>query len=538
MNKSLRILVAQINQTVGAIFENTQKIKEIIERHQHSHDVILFPELAITGYPPEDLLFRETFSSRVNQALEEIQKTVTTTCQVIVGHPSFENGKHYNSASIFSHHQRLAIYHKQCLPNYGVFDEMRYFSRGHEPCLITIGNYRCGICICEDLWHEGPVETLVENGATLLFCLNASPFEIEKPNFRETLLKRKASLGISIVYANLTGGQDELLFDGQSMAVDKKGELKMRAPLFEESFETVLFDGETVQGTITPLPDRLPLLYQALTTGIKDYVQKNRFKGVLIGLSGGIDSALTLALAVDALGASLVRAVMMPSPYTASMSIEDAKKEAQLLGVQYDEIPIDTAMTVIETSLRDIFRNAPKDVTEENIQARLRGLFLMALSNKTGYMVLATGNKSEMATGYATLYGDMAGGFAPLKDVLKGDVYALSRFKNETSPVIPERVLTRAPSAELRENQCDQDSLPDYEILDQIISLYMEKNLDSQAIIELGFLKEDVTKVISLILKNEYKRRQSAPGIKLGTRAFGRDWRFPITSRYEDPCKK
>ena len=524
--------MAQINPTVGAITANTAKIIDIIQRHQHDHALIVFPELALTGYPLEDLLFRDELFDQVEQALLTIQ-AITTHCHVIVGHPYRAEGNHFNSASILAQGKCIAIYHKQHLPNYGVFDEARYFTKGPStPCLLTINNYRLGLCICEDIWQPGPVDQLLAAETDVLICINASPFDSIKYGIRESLLRNHAKRGLAVVYVNQVGGQDELVFDGQSLAIDRAGNVCARAPAFAEQLQTIQFTEKQLQGDVIPLLPKEALIYQALMCGLHDYVEKNNFPGVIVGLSGGIDSALTLALAVDALGASRVHAVMMPSRYTASMSNTDAKEQAETMQVQYTTLPIEPAFNTLLETLAPCFKGYAPDVTEENLQARIRGLLLMALSNKKGSMLLTTGNKSETAVGYCTLYGDMAGGFAVLKDVLKTEVYALARYRNSISQVIPERVLTRAPSAELASNQTDQDSLPDYAILDAIISGYMEDNLPIDEIIKRGYKKEVVLKVIQMIKHNEYKRRQSPPGIKITTCAFGRDWRYPITSGF------
>ncbi|WED41943.1 NAD+ synthase [Legionella cardiaca] len=532
MSQSLQILLAQINPTVGAIQANSEKICTVIKQHQNQHDVILFPELAVAGYPPEDLLLRKDFHEQIEKALQAI-KNITTRCHVIVGHPSLEEEECFNSASVFFNGERIALYHKQHLPNYGVFDEQRYFTSGEaKPCILSIKGYQFGLCICEDIWHKGPIEQLLQTGISGAFCINASPFDYEKQQLREALLRDYAAQGLAMIYVNQVGGQDELLFDGQSMAFDAQGVLRARAPAFQEILQTITFKQNDIIGEITPLLPHEKLIYEALVCGTHDYVEKNGFPGVLLGLSGGIDSALTLAVAVDALGASRVHAVLMPSRYTADMSLEDAYKQLEALGVESTTMSIEPTLHGFLETLAPSFVNFKPDTTEENIQARIRGVLLMALSNKTGKMVLTTSNKSETAVGYATLYGDMAGGFAVLKDVLKTQVYALARYRNSLSPVIPERVLTRAPSAELAENQTDQDSLPEYVVLDAIIQAYMEHNISAAEIIAAGYAAADVNKVIRLIKRNEYKRRQAAPGIKISPRAFGRDWRLPITSGF------
>ena len=532
MRKTLTMLMAQINPTVGAIEENAEKIMAIIRMHQSLHDLIIFPELALTGYPPEDLLLRNELFTRVEQALANI-RAITKDCHVIIGHPVRENALCYNAASVVYQGECIALYYKQHLPNYGVFDEARYFTKGPaKPCLFTIKGYLAGLCNCEDIWQPGPVDQLVAAGAEIMVCINASPFDENKYEQREALLREHALRGLAIVYVNQMGGQDELVFDGQSLALDRTGTVCARAPAFTTHLHTVTLLNQQMKGEITPLLKKEALIYQALVCGLRDYVEKNHFPGVLLGLSGGIDSALTLAIAVDALGAARVHAVMLPSRYTANISSEDANEQLRILNVQHTTLSIEPAFDTLMKTLAPSFINRTPDTTEENLQARIRGILLMALSNKTGNMVLTTSNKSETAVGYATLYGDMCGGFAVLKDVLKTTVYALALFRNSISAVIPERVIQRPPSAELAHNQTDQDSLPDYAILDAIICAYMNERLSSDAIIARGYPEEDVLRTIQLIKRNEYKRRQAAPGVKITTCAFGRDWRYPITSGF------
>ncbi len=532
MQQSLTLLMAQINPTVGAIEANAEKIIHIIRTHQNTHDLILFPELALTGYPPEDLLFRPELFTRVERALERIAAT-TQNCHVIVGHPQRENTLCFNAASIMNSGIQKAIYYKQRLPNYNVFDEARYFTQGEPtPCLLTIKGYQLGLCICEDLWQPGPVEQLIAAGVDVMLCINASPFDYDKYANRESLAMMHAQQGMSVVYVNQTGGQDELVFDGQSFVLDSDGKIRARAPAFTEHLQTVTFHGKKINSSITPLLEKNALIYQALVCGLQDYVEKNAFPGVLIGLSGGIDSALTMAIAVDALGASRVHAVMMPSRYTANISMSDAQQQLQTQGVPHSTLPIEPTFASFEATLAPVFNGMAPDITEENLQARIRGVLLMALSNKKGYMVLTTSNKSETAVGYSTLYGDMCGGFSVLKDVLKTTVYALAHYRNSIGPTIPERVIMRAPTAELALNQTDQDSLPDYATLDAIIIHYMVDHLSVSEIVQRGYQQNDVNRVIKLIIRNEYKRRQAAPGVKISMCAFGRDWRYPITSGF------
>jgi len=534
MTQKISLLMAQINPIVGGISANLKKILEIIQSNQERYDIIVFPELAITGYPPEDLLFRNEFYEQTENALTLIRKE-TQHCHVVIGHPTRDKEHRYNSASVFFQGNRIALYHKQCLPNYGVFDEIRYFSPGKPTaCVFPIKNINFGLCICEDIWHPEPVEQLVSAGTEVLLCINASPFDLNKHQQRENLIANHAQRGLIVVYVNQVGGQDELIFDGQSFVFDQQKKLKVRAPAFVEHLEPVIITNFDVKGQIAPPLENHAMIYKALCCGLRDYVEKNGFPGVLLGLSGGVDSALTLAIAVDALGASRVHAVMMPSRYTASMSNEDAQLELDALQVKSLTLSIEPAFNTLLETLSPALAGKPFDTTEENLQARIRGILLMALSNKLGYMVLTTSNKSETAVGYSTLYGDMAGGFSVLKDILKTTVYELARYRNSLSKVIPERVLTRPPSAELAPNQTDQDSLPDYAILDAIITAYMEKNASADEIIQLGYKASDVNRIMKLIAKNEYKRRQSAPGIKITSRLFGRDWRYPITCGFSN----
>lgn len=529
MHTKLFILMAQTNPTVGDVKSNAQHIIQIIKDHQATHDLIVFPELALTGYPPEDLLLRNELHALSTYYLTEIQAAVAD-CHVLIGHPTLREGDCYNSLSLIHQGNVLKHYDKQCLPNYGVFDEHRYFKPGAKnPLVFELKHNKIGVCICEDLWQPGPVEDLIQQGVSTIIALNASPFDYTKYTLREDLLKNYARFGVGFIYVNQTGGQDELVFDGQSFAMDRSGTICARAPAFEETGSTVELDGHQLKGIITPLLSREALIYKALVCGLHDYVQKNHFPGIVLGLSGGIDSALSLAIAVDALGAQRVHALMMPSRYSAQMSHDDARIQLETLKVSSDTLSIEPTFQTLLSTLAPLFKGLAEDLTEENLQARIRGILLMALSNKTGKMVLTTSNKSETAVGYATLYGDMCGGFSVLKDVLKTEVYALAKYRNSINEVIPTRVLTRAPSAELRANQTDQDSLPDYAILDAIITDYMQNNLSAAEIIQRGFDEEEVNRVITLIGRNEYKRRQAAPGVKISPMAFGKDWRYPLT---------
>nr|VFJ49277.1 MAG: NAD+ synthase (glutamine-hydrolysing) [Candidatus Kentron sp. FW] len=555
---SLRVAIAQINLTVGDIRGNAKKVMEYTQkaRDDLKADVVLFPELTLTGYPPEDLLLRADLYQRVEQSLEEITET-SRGIDVVMGYPYLAyNDKIYNACAYLQNGILAGRYFKQELPNYGVFDEKRYFSPGQGAALAPIKGVKAAFTICEDIWFPGPMRVAAEIGkARIMFNINASPYHAGKIHEREALLAQRAKEGnMPIVYVNLVGGQDELVFDGHSLVVDAKGKTVFRAPDFQSGLFLVEFDTAPQVKPRRPAP-LLPLtpleesIYQALVTGVRDYVEKNHFRGAVIGLSGGIDSALTLAIAVDALGPDRVEAVLMPSRYTADMSIEDATLEAETLGVTHHIVPIEPVFSAFLDSLGEVFAGTEADVTEENIQARCRGVILMAISNKTGKMVLTTGNKSEMAVGYATLYGDMAGGFAPLKDVAKEQVYQLAGWRNRKwrheqgesasesglSPdLIPQRVLTRPPSAELAPDQKDEDSLPPYPILDAILERYVEYDHSPEEIIADGFDPETVARVSKMVLRNEYKRRQAAPGVRITQRAFGRDRRYPITSGYGD----
>ena len=530
----LKIAIAQINATVGDLAGNAARILDFAERaQQEGADLLLTPELALSGYPPEDLLLRNDFYAACAGELNSLASRLPGI-SVLVGHPEKRAGKCYNAATLLSGGERRGTYHKQRLPSYEVFDEERYFESGSGPCVLTINGVRCGINICADVWEAGAADRARAAGAEILLVLNASPYHIGKRERRTAVLRaRVASTGLPVVYANLAGGQDELVFDGGSFALDSRGELCRQLPQFAEDLGLVEFaDGDLIAGEIAEAPCREAEVYQALVLGVRDYLGKNGFPGAIIGLSGGIDSALTLCIAVDALGADKVRAVMMPSPYTAELSLSESREMVRLLGVRYDEIPIEAAMTTFAALLEAQFAGLAADTTEENLQARIRGTILMALSNKTGSLVLTTGNKSEMAVGYCTLYGDMAGGFAVIKDIVKTLVYRLACWRNTRSYVIPEKIITRPPSAELKPGQTDQDSLPPYAILDDIVEAYMVKELSPREIIAQGHSPADVRRVVHLLKISEYKRRQAPVGIRVTQRGFGKDWRYPITSKY------
>ncbi len=542
MGPRLRIALGQLNLLVGDVAGNAAKMIAAAQRARDElrADVIVFPELAITGYPPEDLLLRPDLSVRVELALGEMLKGISGI-DVIVGYPKRQYGKLFNAASLLRGRRVAATYFKHCLPNYGVFDEKRYFAEGVDPCVLDIRGIPVGVTICEDVWDRGPVEQAVNAGARLMINLNASPFHKNKGRERfDAVARRARGNGVPIVYLNLVGGQDELVFDGDSFVVDGRGEVTQRAPAFVEGLYPVEIDTDSltpVPGQIMPELSEEESVYSALVLGVRDYIGKNGFAGTVIGLSGGIDSALTLCIAVDAIGASRVEAVMMPSPYTAPMSIEDARVQALTLGVKYSFIPIDHLFEAFLGALKEEFRGKKPDTTEENIQARIRGMLLMAISNKTGKIVLTTGNKSEMAVGYATLYGDMAGGFAAIKDVPKTLVYRLAEYRNKIKPVIPRRVFERPPSAELAPDQKDTDSLPPYPMLDPILERYVELDQSAEDIVAAGFDEAIVRRVLRMVDRNEYKRRQAAPGVRITPRAFGRDRRYPITSGYRTEAK-
>jgi NAD+ synthase (glutamine-hydrolysing) len=532
----LRVALAQMDLLVGDIEGNAAKVLRAANdaRDRLQADIIVFPELTLCGYPPEDLLLRPGFQDRVAKALVRLEREL---CGIYaaVGYPARAMGGLYNAAVLLGEKRRLGVYFKQHLPNYSVFDEKRYFQSGREPCVVNVKNVPIALTICEDLWHPGPMQQAHEAGARLMLNLNASPYHMRKGDEREAVLRmRVAEAAMPVVYVNLVGGQDELVFDGGSVVVDAQGQTVFRMVSFCEEMRVVDFTvGQAgvvpeTHAVVSHLPDEASV-YRAIVLGVRDYIEKNRFEGAVIGLSGGVDSALTLAIAVDAIGAQRVEAVMMPSRYTAAMSLEDARAEAEALGVHYRELSIEPAFESFLATLCEEFAGLPVDVTEENIQARCRGVLLMAISNKKRKIVLTTGNKSEMAVGYATLYGDMAGGFAPIKDVPKTLVYRLARYRNALAPVIPERVLERAPSAELAPDQKDEDSLPPYAVLDGILERYIEKDEEPDDIVAAGFDAATVQRVVQLVNRNEYKRRQAPPGVRVTRRAFGRDRRYPIT---------
>lgn len=530
----MKLAIAQINCTVGDLAGNSAKIIDCASRATAAGaSLVITPELALSGYPPEDLLLREDFNKACENALLELATTVSGIT-LLVGHPTVKNGLCYNAASILQDGAILATYHKHILPNHSVFDEVRYFSAGLDPLVFTHHGVRFGVLICADVWESAPAALARNAGAEVLLVLNASPFHIDKqPARHETARARVSETGLPVIYTNMVGGQDELVFDGSSFVLDSKGTLTRQLCAFDEVLAIVeLENGDPVVGEIKPALGLEASVYQALSHGLYDYIHKNGFPGVVLGLSGGIDSALTLAIAIDALGAERVKVVMMPSEFTADISISDAEAMARGVGVNYHELPINELYEHFCQVLAPDFSGLPFDATEENLQARIRGMLLMALSNKFGSIVLTTGNKSEMAVGYSTLYGDMAGGFSLLKDVPKTLVYKLARYRNVISPIIPERIISRPPSAELRPDQTDQDSLPPYAILDAIMEAYVEDDSSPADIISMGFSAQDVKRVVGLIDRNEYKRRQAPVGVRITHRGFGKDRRYPITSKF------
>lgn len=536
--ETVTFALAQSHFLVGDITANAEKMRALaLQAREQGADVIIFPELALLGYPPQDLLLRPSLSGRIKSALSTLSDIDDIV--MIVGYPHVDHHGTFNSAAILHNGHQKGFYHKQILPNYGVFDERRYFDKGRNQVLFDYKGITIGLLICEDLWEKGPIAELKKQGADLIISLNASPFEIEKQDNRKTMLaKRSRENNLPIVYVNAVGGQDDLVFDGGSMAVQADGSVAHEAPRFMNQLLLATLDVKTAKfnsQTKAPLTlSRESEMYQALVVGLRDYVNHSGFTGIILGLSGGIDSALTLCIAVDALGADKVYAVMMPYEYTSQISLEDAQAQARRLNVSYTVCPIFDAVEGIRHTLAPLFNKSPADTTEENIQARARGVVLMALSNKFGHLVITTGNKSELAVGYSTLYGDMAGGFDVLKDVYKSQVYKLASYRNrlEDTPVIPERVITRPPSAELRPDQKDQDSLPNYDVLDGILMSYIDEDMGYQDIINKGFEAELVAKVIQMVDNSEYKRLQAPIGTKISHKAFGRERRYPLVNKW------
>lgn len=537
--KSFKIAIAQFSPHVGNLDANTQKMIDLANQAKKDKaDLIIFPELSTLGYPAEDLLIRPSLVKRTKAAFEKLTE-VKDIVMVFGFVNQTEDGQRYNSAAVMKDGEVLGVYNKQVLPNYGVFDEKRYFGEGHQHLVFEYLGHKFGVLICEDVWSLATVQQLAKLNIDTALVLNASPYEVGKPQHRiETMAALVKQLNINLVYCNQVGGQDDLIFDGTSFVLNKSGEMALQAPTFQENLAIAEFNAEQLQfskGAIAPALDTMAEIYQSLVMATRDYVQRSGFPGVILGLSGGIDSALTLAIAVDALGADKVQAVMMPYTYTAQISVEDAAAQAKNMGVTFGIAEINPVVSGFMQVLFPFFGNAPVDATEENLQARSRGTLLMALSNKFGNLVLATGNKSELAVGYCTLYGDMVGGYAVLKDVYKTIVFELAKYRNSISetPVIPERVITRPPSAELRPDQVDQDSLPAYDILDAILYSYIEEDMSQDDIIAKGFDAEVVKKVIRLVDINEYKRRQGAIGPRISSRSYGRERRYPIVNGWK-----
>ena len=544
LNRSgrLRCVMAQLNMIVGDVEGNTSRIIHAANqaRDESRADVVMLPELAVSGYPPEDLLFHSGMRTQVARSIARLQSEVRGIT-LIAGYPEYEGKLIFNSAIVIRDGAVLANHRKASLPNYRVFDEKRYFTPGTLPTVVDLNGVKAAILVCEDVWASEPAARAREAGARVLLVINASPYEVNKQTQRERDVGRVRvnETGIPLVFVNLIGGQDELVFDGNSFVMDAQGAVTTRAPAFTEGLYEVDLAVDAagavrpLPGAIVPLQGQEESVYGALVQGTRDYVDKHRFPGVVLGLSGGVDSALTLCIAVDALGADRVHSVAMPSRYTSQMSRDDAALQARLLNVKHSEISIEGMFEATLAALRDEFAGRPPDTAEENIQSRCRGVLLMGISNKTGRMLLTTGNKSEMAVGYATLYGDMAGGFAPIKDCSKLLVYRLCAWRNAQSPMIPGRVIERPPSAELRPDQKDTDSLPPYEVLDPILEAFIEEDLSVDQIAARGFDRKTVGRILDLVKRNEYKRRQAPPGVRVSGRAFGRDWRYPITSGYQ-----
>ncbi|MEE4279461.1 MAG: NAD+ synthase [Halieaceae bacterium] len=533
----MQLLMAQINTVVGDFAGNTERVLDTVRDavRRDPAAVVVFPELTLSGYPPEDLLLRPSLGPRIEACLERLGRELPGSAWVVLGYPRRHGDLLYNCAGVIHDGTLCAEYRKQQLPNYQVFDEKRYFAPGDSPCVLDIEGVPVALTVCEDLWRQGPAATAREAGAQLLINLNASPYHRGKQAERFDLVMGQArELGLDIVYVNQVGGQDELVFDGGSFAVDCRGQVCAEAPRFEEAMCWISLRARPEAPRIEAQPRAVALketeaVWRALTLGVRDYVNKNGFPGVVLGLSGGVDSALTLAVAVDALGAERVEAVMMPFRYTSQISVEDAAEQSAILGVRHSVIPIEAIYESFLAALADEFEGLDPDTTEENLQARCRGVILMSISNKKGSLVLTTGNKSELAVGYSTLYGDMAGGFDVLKDVPKTLVYELCRYRNALGPCIPERVIERPPSAELAPDQTDQDSLPPYDVLDRILELYVEQDWIAEDIVAEGIDREHVERTIRLVDLNEYKRRQAPVGVRITRRGFGRDRRYPIT---------
>ena len=542
MKEKVEVLIAQFNSVVGDLEGNTNRIINIIKKNRslNSKKIIIFPELALCGYSPEDLLLRKDFSHAIENSINTIKDNIENNEYLVLGAPNYSKNmeKIWNSAYVFNNKEILHIYNKQFLPNYGVFDEKRYFSNGDKNFVIDINGNKICILVCEDLWNFENLYKKELNNIDFLISINASPFEYLKDNKRVDVFKKIVKkYKFNLIYLNSVGGQDEIVFDGSSFLMDREGSVKHKCKtFFEEIFSFSLCQKEfssTNTYDVQNQSNDYENLYEAIKVGTYDYIQKSNLKGVLLGLSGGIDSALTLAIAADIFDKKDIEAVLLPSKYTSNLSLQLAKEQCELLGIDYSTISIKDIDNVVNQSLKTRFNGYSKDITEENIQSRARGLLLMSISNKTGKILLTTGNKSELAVGYSTLYGDMSGSFAPLKDIYKTDVYNLARFRNNISQVIPEGVIDRMPTAELAPDQYDIDTLPQYDVLDIILKSFIEEKKSLNEICDLGFEKDLVSNVINMVIRNEYKRRQYAPGVKVSEKSFGRDRRFPIVSRFK-----
>ena len=542
MKEKVEVLIAQFNSVVGDLEGNTNRIINIIKQNRslNSKKIIIFPELALCGYSPEDLLLRKDFSHAIENSINTIKDNIENNEYLVLGAPNYSKNmeKIWNSAYVFNNKEILHIYNKQFLPNYGVFDEKRYFSKGDKNFVTDINGNKICILVCEDLWNFENLYKKELNNIDFLISINASPFEYLKDNKRVDVFKKIVKkYKFNLIYLNSVGGQDEIVFDGSSFLMDREGSVKHKCKtFFEEIFSFSLCQKEfssTNTYDVQNQSNDYENLYEAIKVGTYDYIKKSNLKGVLLGLSGGIDSALTLAIAADIFDKKNIEAVLMPSKYTSNLSLQLAKEQCELLGIDYSTISIKDIDNVVNQSLKTRFNGYSKDITEENIQSRARGLLLMSISNKTGRILLTTGNKSELAVGYSTLYGDMSGSFAPLKDIYKTDVYNLARFRNNISQVIPEGVIDRMPTAELAPDQYDIDTLPQYDVLDIILKSFIEEKKSLNEICDLGFEKDLVSNVINMVIRNEYKRRQYAPGVKVSEKSFGRDRRFPIVSRFK-----
>ena len=543
MKEKIEFIVTQFNAVVGDIEGNSDRIIDVIlsNRSLTTTKVFIFPELALCGYSPEDLLFRKDFAHKINNAINEIENIIENNEYLILGAPKYSEdySKVWNSSFIINNKKTISIYDKQILPNYGVFDEKRYFEKGSKNKVLNIKGNKIGILICEDSWNFNNIYNEKLKNIDFLISINASPYEKGKEKVRINFFKKLSKkFAFNLIYLNTVGGQDEIVFDGSSFIVDRKGNIKKTCKSFSEESHNILtingeFSDESNFTTENNIYDEEEALYEAIKIGTYDYIKKSNLKGILLGLSGGIDSALTLAIASDIFNREDIEAILLPSIYTSELSIQLAKEQCEILDINYSIISIEDINLTINKTLENRFSGLPNDVTEENIQARARGLLLMSISNKSGKVLLTTGNKSELAVGYSTLYGDMCGSFAPLKDLYKSEVYSLSKWRNKKTIVIPEAVIDRMPTAELSQDQYDIDTLPQYEILDSILKSFIEEKKSLYEICKMGFEKNLVANIINMVIKNEYKRRQYSPGVKVTPESFGRERRFPIVSRFK-----